>query len=118
MNRFQQAWNALLGADYKETISSLEQRLWDNFLELQKVEQLKRDLGLARAAIADLKSKLPSDWEAQQKLASDALGKSVIEDIKKNPQKYIYPAGDVGATSDRNDDVPTPPGGRGVGRRR
>lgn len=89
MNRFKQAWLALLGLDYEQLVNDLYQRSNDYAMELSEVDQLKRDLELARAAIADLKSKLPLDWEAQQKAASDAIGNAAIADMRANPSKYI-----------------------------
>lgn len=58
-------------------------------VEAVQAAQLKRDLSLANAAIAKLKSQLPANYEAQRKAESDALGDRVIADMKQNPEKYL-----------------------------
>lgn len=62
-----------------------------------QAKQLKRDLGLAQAAIAELKSQLSMAYvEAARRQESDDLAAQVLEDMKDNPEKYIAPSSDKG----------------------
>ena len=47
-----------------------------------KAYQLERDLGLANAAIVELKSQLPKDWEDLRKKESVAISEAVIMRMK------------------------------------
>ena len=93
MNRLINIWLAITGRISQEQIIDLQARLDKAWMvgqaAIAEKNQLKRDIDFAKAAIADLKSKLPANWEAQQKAASDALGAATIADMNANPKKYL-----------------------------
>lgn len=59
--------------------------------QLEQVVDLKRKLGFAEAAIVELKSQLPANWQDLRKDASDSLGEAVIKDMNSRPEAFLPP---------------------------
>lgn len=79
-------WRVLTGRLSWEQVINFRNQLNDTYRlyigEKAVAGQLKRDMEHAKAAIAELKSQLPKDWEAQRKDESDKLGEAVINQLK------------------------------------
>lgn len=84
-------YRVLTGRLSWEMVCNLRRRLIWSEQQLEQVVDLKRKLSFAEAAIAELKSQLPADWQAQRKAASDSLGEAVIKDMQSNPQAFLPP---------------------------
>lgn len=82
-------WRVLTGRLSWEMVSNLRGRLIWAEQQLEQVVDLKRKLGFAEAAIRELQSQLPANWEAQRKAASDSLGEAVIKNMNSRPEKYL-----------------------------
>lgn len=92
MSRLRQAWLVLIGR--LDLPSTLLNRISFVRMELraadQRIFELERDLTFAKAGVAELRGKFNQlGGEAKIKSASDAIGDSIIDDMKKNPSKYI-----------------------------
>lgn len=91
MNRLQQAWAVLIGQfDIEQLCNAIAHWRHECSRHEQRIFELEREGDLARAGIRDLRAKFEQlGGEAKIKAASDAVGNSIIDDMKANPSKYI-----------------------------
>ena len=87
MNVFTDLWAVLTNRLSMARLTEVRQyadRTYLDFINARNErDQLKRDMTFMQAAIRELKSQLPADYEARRKAASDKLGEEAIERIKR-----------------------------------
>jgi hypothetical protein len=88
-DRIKSIWAAIQGRLSYQRHEDMITDLYKAEYMASRAKQLERELSWAKAAIAELKSQLSMDYEAQRKAASDALGNAAIADMRANPEKYI-----------------------------
>lgn len=92
MNRLKWMWWGLTGKAQKLYIDANDawSRACCNYLRLESEQyDIRHSLQRAQAAFIELQGQLPLDWEDKRKTESDALGETIMADMKANPGKYI-----------------------------
>jgi hypothetical protein len=96
MNRIRQAWEILRGRADIDQLNRVIGRLHnESGAYQQRIFDLERDSQMARVGVRDLQAKFEQlGGEAKIKAGSDAVGISIIDDMKANPSKYVPKAPD------------------------